>query len=139
MPPSILFFPFTAPGGWRDPSFKMPTILYKFSWVLWSVLCLAVLSLVEGSTLRKGLWLPLPSSEVGLGAVHLMDSQMWAAQGYVKFALLEGYHKLPLPSIAVRVAASRVFGSRDLDLTVASADVSISKHVLMELTCLLTF
>ncbi len=79
--------------------------------------------------MRKGIWLPLPSSEIGLGVVHLLDSQMWAAQGYVKFAILEGYHKLPLPSIAIRGAASRVFGSRDLDLTVASVDVSISKHV----------
>ena len=78
---------------------------------------------------RKGIWLPLPSCEIGLGAVHLSDSQMWAAQGYIKFAILEGYHDLPLPSIAIRGAASRVFGSRDLDITLASIDVSISKHV----------
>lgn len=76
---------------------------------------------------KKGLWLPLPSFEVGVGAIHLGQSHLWASQGYVKFALHEGYHDLPLPSLAVRGAASRMMGSDQLDLTVASIDVSISK------------
>ncbi len=76
---------------------------------------------------RKGMWFPLPSFEVGVGAVHLVRSRLWTAQGYAKFALQEGYHDLPIPSVAVRGAASRLMGSRELDLTIASVDVSISK------------
>ena len=76
---------------------------------------------------RKGMWLPLPSFEVGVGAVHLMRSRLWTGQGYAKFALHEGYHDLPLPSIAVRGAASRLMGNREVDLTIASVDVSMSK------------
>src|SRR5690606_25632965 len=33
---------------------------------------------------RKGLWLPLPSFELGIGAVHLVHSRMWAGQAYAK-------------------------------------------------------
>ena len=81
-----------------------------------------------GVFVKKGIWLPLPSFEIGLGAVNLGQSQMWASQGYVKFALHEGYHDLPLPSVAVRGAASRMMGSDQIDLTVASVDVSASKE-----------
>ncbi|HTJ44776.1 MAG TPA: hypothetical protein VL463_21870 [Kofleriaceae bacterium] len=77
---------------------------------------------------RKGMWFPVPSIEVGAGIVHLMDSQMFAAQGYAKLGLHEGYHDLPLPSFAVRGAASRLMGQRELDLTTASLDLSVSKH-----------
>jgi len=77
---------------------------------------------------RKGMWFPVPSFEVGAGIVHLLDSHMYAAQGYAKFGLHEGYHDLPLPSLAVRGAASRLMGQHDLDLTIASVDVSVSKH-----------
>ena len=82
-----------------------------------------------GLFVRKGMWFPVPSVEVGAGFVHLMDSSMWAAQTYAKIGLHEGYHDLPLPSLAVRGAASRLMGSNQLDLTVASLDVSISKQL----------
>jgi len=82
-----------------------------------------------GVFMRKGIWFPLPSFEVGVGAVHLSGSRMWTAQGYAKFAVHEGYHDLPIPSVAVRGAASRVMGSRELDLTVASFDISASKAI----------
>jgi hypothetical protein len=82
-----------------------------------------------GVFVRKGMWFPVPSIELGGGAVHLMDSRLWAGQGYVKLAILEGYHKLPLPSLAVRGAVSRLFGQKELDLTVVSFDAAISKHV----------
>ena len=82
-----------------------------------------------GFFVRKGMWFPLPSFEVGAGAVHLLDSRTWAGQLYAKFALNEGYHDLPLPSLAVRGAVSRMMNQRQLDLTVASLDVSISKHI----------
>lgn len=78
---------------------------------------------------RKGIWLPAPSFEIGIGAVHLAASEMWAAQAYAKLALIEGYHDLPIPSLALRAGASRMMGSDQLDLTVASFDLSVSKEI----------
>ncbi|WP_428267024.1 hypothetical protein [Haliangium sp.] len=78
---------------------------------------------------RKGIWLPLPSFEVGAGIVHLMGSRMTAAQFYAKLALHEGYHDWPLPSLAIRGAASRMMGEASMDLTVASVDVSVGKEL----------
>jgi hypothetical protein len=82
-----------------------------------------------GFFVRKGVWFPVPSFEVGAGAVHLIDSHTWASQLYAKLALHEGYHDLPVPSLAVRGAVSRMMSQRELDLTVASLDVLLSKHI----------
>jgi hypothetical protein len=82
-----------------------------------------------GFFVRKGIWFPVPSFEVGAGAVHLIDSHTWASQLYAKLALHEGYHDLPVPSFAVRGAVSRMMNQRELDLTVASLDVLVSKHI----------
>lgn len=76
---------------------------------------------------RKGIWLPAPSFELGLGAVHLVDSGLWAAQGYAKVAVIEGYHDLSVPSVALRAGVSRMMGSSELELTVLSLDASASK------------
>ena len=78
---------------------------------------------------HKGLWFPVPSFEVGVGAVHLMDSTTWAAQFYGKIGVHEGYHDLPVPSVSIRGGVSRMMNQRELDLTVASIDVTISKHL----------
>jgi hypothetical protein len=78
---------------------------------------------------RKGLWFPVPSFEIGAGAIHIVDSHLWAGNLYAKLALHEGYHDLPLPSLAVRGAVSRMMSQQELDLTVASVDVAISKHI----------
>lgn len=77
---------------------------------------------------RKGFWFPVPSFEIGGGAVHLIDSHTWAGQVYGKVALHEGYHDLPIPSLAVRGGVSRMMTQRELDLTIASLDVIVSKH-----------
>jgi hypothetical protein len=77
---------------------------------------------------RKGMWFPVPSLEIGAGAVHLVDSNTWAGQLYTKLALHEGYHQLPIPSLAVRGAVSRMMNQRELDLTVSSIDIVLSKH-----------
>jgi hypothetical protein len=74
------------------------------------------------------MWFPVPSFEIGGGAVHLIDSRTWTGQLYAKLALHEGYHQLPLPSLAVRGAVSRMLNQRELDMTVASLDVAVSKH-----------
>ena len=78
---------------------------------------------------RKGLWLPLPAMELGGGVAHLQDSSMWVGQVYAKLGVHEGYHDLPIPSLALRGAASRLMTQRELDLTVISLDASISKHL----------
>ncbi len=65
---------------------------------------------------------------MGAGAIHVGSSRLWAGQLYVKAALHEGYHDWPIPSVAVRGAVSRLFGSEQLDLTVGSFDISISKR-----------
>jgi hypothetical protein len=74
---------------------------------------------------RKGLW---PGIEIGAGATHLFDSRMWTISGYGKLALHEGFHHLPIPSIALRAMFSRLLGAKDLDMTTISAGASIS-HV----------
>ena len=81
-----------------------------------------------GMFARKGLWFPVPSFELGVGAVHLLDSRTWAAQLYGKLGIHEGYHDLPIPSIALRAGLSRMMNQRDIDLTIASFDITLSKH-----------
>jgi hypothetical protein len=61
--------------------------------------------------------------------VHLVDSRTWTGQLYAKLSLHEGYHDLPLPSLSARGAVSRMMNQRELDLTVASLDIAVSKHV----------
>ncbi len=74
---------------------------------------------------RKGLW---PGVEVGAGATKLFDSRMWALNGYGKIAIHEGFHHLPIPSIALRGQFGQLLGSKDLKLQTGSAGISIS-HV----------
>ena len=81
-----------------------------------------------GVFVRKGMWLPIPSFELGAGIVNLLGSRMYAPQVYGKFALHEGFHSFPLPSVAIRGSVSRVMGTDQIDLTIPSIDVSISKH-----------
>lgn len=74
---------------------------------------------------RKGLW---PGLEVGAGATHLFDSRMWALAGYGKIAFHEGFHHLPIPSIAIRGSFSRLLGAKDFNMTTAAPAVTVS-HV----------
>lgn len=78
---------------------------------------------------RKGIWMPLPSFEIGAGASKLLQSNLFTVQVYAKFALHEGFHKWPIPSLAVRGSATRVMGESQIDLTMAQLDVSISKSI----------
>jgi hypothetical protein len=80
-----------------------------------------------GAYVRKGIWLPVPSMEIGAGALHLLDSQMVAFQGYAKLALLEGFHTWPLPSLSGRLAISHLTGSDQVNMDVMSFDLTISK------------
>lgn len=74
---------------------------------------------------RKGLY---PGIELGAGANHLFDSRMWSMGGYVKLALHEGFHHLPIPSIALRGSFARLLGAKDFVLTTAAVAVTVS-HV----------
>lgn len=74
---------------------------------------------------RKGLW---PGIEIGAGATHLFDSRMWTLAGYGKVSIHEGFHHLPIPSIALRGMFSRLLGSKDVDMTTISVGASLS-HV----------
>ncbi|MSP60538.1 MAG: hypothetical protein EXR72_09400 [Myxococcales bacterium] len=76
---------------------------------------------------RKGIWLPLPSFELGAAATKLMQSDLFAVMFYAKFALHEGYHDWAIPSLSVRGAGMRMVGSSQLDLTMAQVDTEVSK------------
>lgn len=80
-----------------------------------------------GAFVRKGVWLGVPAFEVGAGAMNLIDSRMVSWQGYAKLALHEGFHRWPLPSLALRGAASYVTGADQARLAVLGADVIVSK------------
>jgi hypothetical protein len=74
---------------------------------------------------RKGLY---PGIEIGGGANHLFDSRMWAMVGYGKIAFHEGFHHLPIPSIAIRGQFGRLLGAKDFNLTTAAPSIEVS-HV----------
>lgn len=78
-------------------------------------------------TARKGIWLPIPSFELGITGSKLIGGEIYALQGYGKLALHEGFHDWPIPSLAVRGSVSRVLGAAQLDLTIAQVDTSVSK------------
>jgi hypothetical protein len=80
-----------------------------------------------GGFVRKGLWFPFLGLELGAGGVNVLQSGMWALQGYLKLAILEGFHAGPVPSLAVRAGTSRLVGTDQVTLAVSSLDVLISK------------
>jgi hypothetical protein len=77
---------------------------------------------------RKGLWAPLPSFEIGVGGSYLVDSSIFALQAYAKFGIHEGFHNYPVPSISLRGAVSHLLGTNQVDLTVVSTDLTVSKQ-----------
>ena len=76
---------------------------------------------------KKGFWFPVPSFEIGGGIRHLINSRMFSGIVTAKLALHEGFQGLPVPALAVRGSASRVFNTPGFNLTVAGLDFSISK------------
>ncbi len=80
-----------------------------------------------GVFLRKGLWFPVPALEAGGGVVNLIGSQMLSWQTYAKFAIHEGYHDLPFPSLAVRAALAYLTGTDQVNLQTTSFDAVLSK------------
>ncbi|HVR62672.1 MAG TPA: hypothetical protein VMU50_12285 [Polyangia bacterium] len=80
-----------------------------------------------GGFARKGFWLPVPAVEIGAGFVNVLGSEMFALQAYAKVGLHEGFHGWALPSLAVRGAVSHLVGTDQVDMTIGSLDVVISK------------
>jgi hypothetical protein len=80
-----------------------------------------------GVFLRKGIWLPAPSLELGGGVVNLFGSQMLSWQAYAKLALHEGFHDLPIPSLSVRGAFAYLTGTDQVNLRTTTVDVLVSK------------
>ena len=72
--------------------------------------------------LRKGLG---GSVEIGAAVSSLLNSQMLGLSGELRWAPVDGVAYAP--DLSLRIYATRVVGSQDLDLTVAGADLSISK------------
>ena len=75
------------------------------------------------------MWFPVPGFEIAGGIKYLASSHMYSPYVMGKFAFNEGFFDLPVPALAVRGGIARVMGSVDVDLTVASFDVSLSKSV----------
>lgn len=72
---------------------------------------------------RKG----LPYSfEIGMAATYLLESELWAFGGAVKWALNEAVDAFPV-DIAVRGSVYRTVGSPQLTLTTAGFDLIISR------------
>jgi hypothetical protein len=80
-----------------------------------------------GAFVRKGMFLPVPSIELGAGAVNVLQSGMWALQAYAKVAVHEGFHRSAVPSVALRFAFSDLVGTNQVDLRVYGLDVVASK------------
>ena len=80
-----------------------------------------------GAFVHKGIWLPVPTMELGLGAVHLLDSHLLAWQGYAKLAIHEGFDDWLIPSVAVRGAVSYLTGTSQVTMTTATLDLLLSK------------
>lgn len=75
--------------------------------------------------LRKG----LPYSvELGAHLTHLFNSELFGLGGSVKVALTEGLVEVPI-DVAVRVGASRVVGSSELDMTLGNLDLIVSHRL----------
>jgi hypothetical protein len=80
-----------------------------------------------GAFVRKGIWLPVPTMELGFGAVHLLDSHLTSWQGYMKVAIHEGFHDWALPSFALRLAVAYLTGTDQVTMTTTSLDLLVSK------------
>jgi hypothetical protein len=72
--------------------------------------------------IRKGLG---GGFELGVAASYLVNSQMLGLTAELRWAVLEGLRSAP--DLSLRAFGTRVIGTRELDLVVGGADVSISK------------
>lgn len=67
------------------------------------------------------------STELGARIIYLNQSFMFAAQGEVKAALVEGFYWVP--DVALRGAMTHLYGARGLDLTTSDLDFIVGKKL----------
>lgn len=67
------------------------------------------------------------SIDLGGRLIYVDQSQMGAAQGEIRWAVNENYGRWT-PDVAVRLAYTRLFGQRDLELNVLDADLTVGKR-----------
>jgi hypothetical protein len=65
------------------------------------------------------------STELGARIIYLNQSFMFAAQGELKVALVEGFYYVP--DVAIRGAMTHLYGARGLDLTTSDLDFIVGK------------
>ena len=65
------------------------------------------------------------STELGARIIYINQSFMFAAQGELKIALVEGFYYVP--DVAVRGAMTHLYGARGLDLTTTDLDLMVGK------------
>lgn len=79
------------------------------------------------STVRLDVRKGLPYSfEVGMNATYLVESELWAFGGMLKWALNESVDAFPV-DIAVRGSVNRVVGSPQIELTTVGLDAVLGK------------
>jgi len=77
--------------------------------------------------IRKGIWFPVPSFELGAGFTHLVGSHLFSLNAMAKLSLHEGFLHWATPALAVRFAGQRIVGTSQVDLTIIGIDISVSK------------
>ncbi len=77
--------------------------------------------------IRKGIWFPVPSFELGAGFTHLVGSSLFSLNASAKLSLHEGFLHWATPALAVRFVGQRVVGTSQVDLTIIGMDISVSK------------
>ncbi len=84
---------------------------------------------VASIMIRKGIWpLLFPIGvELGFGGSNLVQSGIYGLNGYFKLALHEGYHDIPIPSLAARATVTRLAGTPQVDMTIITAEGLMSK------------
>lgn len=79
------------------------------------------------TTLRFDVRKGLPYSfELGVNGTYLLESELWAFGGALKWAVNEAVDAFPV-DIALRGSVNRVVGSAELDLTTAGFDLIVGK------------
>jgi len=77
--------------------------------------------------IRKGIWFPVPSFELGAGFTHLVGSSLFSLNASAKLSLHEGFLHWATPALAVRFVGQRIVGTSQVDLTIIGMDISVSK------------
>ena len=76
---------------------------------------------------RKGIWAPAPSFELGAGLTYLVDSSDLRPASLRKIRHPRRLPQLPDPVDRAARGVSRLLGTNQVDMTIISSDLSVSK------------